>query len=40
MVEYKDPELPSSHKLTKITIIYRTTTDVKDQNLPGKVFYN
>ena len=39
MVEYKDPEL-TSHKLKKTTSIYRTTIDVKEQNLPGKVFYN
>ena len=36
MVEQKDPELTSSHRHIKITTIYRTTIDDKDQNLPEK----
>ena len=40
MAEEKDPELTSSHGHTKITTIYRKTIDEKDQNLPGKIFYN
>ena len=30
MVEQEDAELPSSHRNTKITTIYRTTTDERD----------
>ena len=39
MVEYKDPELTSSHEHTKITMISRTAIDEKEQNLPEKIFY-
>ena len=34
------PELIASHGHTKITIIYRTTIDEKDQNLPEKISNN
>ena len=40
MEEYKDSELISSPRHTKITTIYRITIDEKDQNIPEKIIYN
>lgn len=39
MLEYKDPELTSLHKHTKITTICRTF-DEKEWKLPEKIFYD
>ena len=40
MVEYKEPQFTSSHGNTKITTIFQTTINEKDENLPEKIFYN
>ena len=40
MVEQEDHELTSSHKHTKMTNIYRATTDNTYQNLRGKTLYD
>ena len=40
MVEWKDPELTSSHEHTKIPTICRIALDEKAWNLPEKIFYN
>ena len=40
MVTKGAPELTSSHKDTKIIIIYRVIIDEKDQKLPEEIFHN
>ena len=39
MAEQEDPDFTSFHGHTKITTIYRATTDEKDQNLAEKIIY-
>ena len=36
MAEYKDPEITSSHRYTKITALYRATTGEKDKKISRK----
>ena len=40
MAEKKDPELISSHRHIKITMIYSTPINEKAQNLQEKIIYN
>lgn len=40
MVERQESEITSFHKYTKITTIYRDTTNEKKHDPPEKTFYN